>query len=219
MRNIIYLTTISTVLLLSACTKDFLDKNNPNSVSVDESFQSESDIALAVNGMYQGLRSSNCIGEGAQLWTDDRSDDINSTDNQSNNGEPFQFTAFSLVPSNTYLMSHWSGLYVPISRANLILSQMENINFTSDSLKSQYTAECKFIRALLYFHLVREFGGVPLVTSRLTSTQQLADITYRASAEDIYAQIVQDLTDVVNSNLPVKQPASGLGRASLQAAN
>lgn len=169
--------------------------------------------------MYQSLRSSSCIGEGAQLWTDDRADDINTTDNQSNSGEPFQFTAFALVPGNSYLQSHWTALYVPISRANLILSVINNVSFANEATKTQYIAELKFIRALMYFNLVREFGDVPLVTERLTTTDQVTALTVRESREKVYEQIVADLKDVVASNLPVVQPAADKGKVSLQAAN
>ena len=225
--TIIYMRTIKLscitglllIIGLGSCKKDFLEQSNPNSVSVDKGFQTESDVASGVYGVYQALRSSNCIGEGAQLWTDDRADDINTTDNQSNNGEPFQFTAFALTPSNSYLQSHWTALYTPISRANLILSVIGTILFTSDATKTQYIAELKFIRALMYFHLVREFGPVPLVTERLTTTEQVTALTYRETREKVYDQIVADLKEVIASNLPVVQPVAGKGRVSLQAAN
>ncbi|MEO7768964.1 MAG: RagB/SusD family nutrient uptake outer membrane protein, partial [Ferruginibacter sp.] len=148
------------MVLLSSCKKDFLEQKAPNAVSVDQNFQTENNVALAVYGTYQALRSSNCIGEGAQLWTDDRADDVNTTDNQSNNGEPFQFTAFAVSPSNTYLYSHWVALYTPISRANLVLSVIDSVKFADANTKTQYKAEMKFIRALMYFNLVREFGEV-----------------------------------------------------------
>ena len=218
-RILFILFILSATLLVASCSKSFLEQSNPNSVSVDRNFQTESDVLLAVNGAYQALRSANSVGEGAQLWTDDRADDVNTTDNQSNNGEPFQFTAFSLVPSNTYLQSHWTALYTPISRANLVLSVINGIKFASDTTRAQYIAEMKFLRALMYFQLVREFGGVPLVTERLSTTEQVTAITFRESRENVYAQIVKDLKDVVASNLPVVQPTANLGRASLQAAN
>ncbi|HEY4149529.1 MAG TPA: hypothetical protein VGM41_11395, partial [Chitinophagaceae bacterium] len=52
------------------------------------------------------------------------------------------------VSSNTYLYGHWSALYVPITRANLVLSVINSnkINFASDSAKTQYAAELKFLR-------------------------------------------------------------------------
>ncbi len=215
----ILLSITTATLAFSGCKKDFLEQSNPNSVSVDGGFQSEADVASGVYGVYQALRSSNCIGEGAQLWTDDRADDVNTTDNQSNAGEPFQFTAFALVPSNSYLQSHWTALYVPISRANLVLSVINKISFAAEATKTQYIAEMKFIRALMYFNLVREFGAVPVVTERLTSTEQVTALTERQPREKVYAQIVADLKDVATSNLPVVQPAANKGRVSLQAAN
>lgn len=221
MRNIISI-SISMVLLsvgFTSCSKSFVEQTNPNAASVDNAYKTEADITSGLYGVYQALRSGNCVGEGAQLWTDDRADDVNTTDNQSNNGEPFQFTAFSLVPSNSYLQSHWSALYVPISRANLILSVIDKISFASNDTKTQYIAELKFLRAYMYFNLVKEFGDVPLVTERLTLPEQATALTFREKREKVYAQIVADLKDVVGSNLPVVQPGAGKGRVSLQAAN
>lgn len=208
-----------TLAVMSSCSKSFLEQSNPNSVNVDNNFQTESDINLGVNGVYQALRSSNCIGEGASTWTDDRSDDVNTTDNQSNNGEPFQFTSFSLVPSNTYLQNHWTGLYTPITRANLVLSKIDNISFANETTREQYKGEVKFIRALMYFNLVQEFGGVPLITERLTGLDKISQKTYRESKENVYAQIVADLKDALASSLPEAQPAASKGRVSLQAIN
>lgn len=220
MRKIFSLITgLLFLIVISSCNKSFVEQTNPNAASVDNGYQTESDIATGVSGVYQALRSSNCVGEGAQLWTDDRADDVNTTDNQSNNGEPFQFTAFSLVPSNSYLQSHWTALYTPISRANLILSVINKISFASDATKNQYIAELKFIRAYMYYNLVREFGAVPLVTDRLTTIDQTTALTFRVSRDSIYNQIVTDLKDVLNSSLPVTQTAANKGRVSLQAAN
>ncbi len=211
--------SFAALMLLGSCKKEFLEQTSPNLISVDQNFQTENDIALGVAGVYQALRSSNCIGEGAQTWTDDRSDDVNTTDNQSNNGEPFQFTAFSLAPSNTYLYSHWVALYTPISRANLVLSKIDKISFASDITKEQYKAELKFIRALMYFNLVREFGPVPLVAENVINPDQASALTFRETRENVYAQIIKDLKEVVASNLPVVQPAANKGKVSLQAAN
>src|SRR5581483_163464 len=130
MRKIV--TIISGALIIagsSSCNKSFTEQSNPNAVSVDNGYQTETDIYTGLMGVYQALRTGDCIGEGAQLWTDDRADDVNTTDNQSNNGEPFQFTAFSLTPSNSYLYTHYKSLYVPISRANIILSVINKISF------------------------------------------------------------------------------------------
>jgi hypothetical protein len=204
---------------LGGCSKSFINQTNPEAVPVDNGYKTESDITAGVYSVYQALRSSNCVGEGAQLWTDDRADDINTTDNQSNDGQPFQFTAFSLAPSNSYLKSHWVALYTPIGRANMILSLIDGVSFASGDTKKQFIGEMKFVRAYMYFNLVREFGDVPLVAERITTLSQADDLTARVKKEEVYTQIVADLKDALNSGLPVTQPAAGKGRASLQAVN
>src|SRR5438094_525868 len=109
--SIIKIAAVSGLVLLgSSCKKDFLVQNNPNAIALSTSFSSPNDVLLAVNGIYQSLRSSNNIGEDSGLWTDERSDDTGRNDNQSNAGEPFQFNSFSILPSNTYLYSHWVSL-------------------------------------------------------------------------------------------------------------
>jgi hypothetical protein len=71
----------------------------------------------------------------------------------------------------------------------------------------------------MYFNLVQEFGGVPVVTEKLADVDQINAATFRETRENVYAQIIKDLKDVVASNLPVVQPVENKGRVSLQAAN
>src|ERR1700761_3532984 len=202
----------------SSCKKSFLEQKDPNAISVSDDFQTPNDILLAVNGIYQSLRSSNNIGEDSGLWTDERSDDTGRNDNQSNAGEPFQFNNFSLIPSNTYLKSHWVSLYGTISRANTVLTYIDKVNFADPNQKLQYAAEAKFLRALMYFHLVRLWGDVPLVTKQLTTASDVAASTFREKQATVYAQIVADLTDATNAPLPNLQTATTLGRISKAAA-
>lgn len=208
------------LLSASSCKKSFLEQNDPNAIALTADFRSPNDVLLTVNGIYQSLRSSNNIGENSGLWTDERSDDTGRNDSQSNAGEPFQFNNFSLIPSNTYLKSHWVSLYGTISKANVVLSNIDKVAFTDPNLKLQYAAEAKFLRALMYFHLVRLWGDVPLVTRQLITADDVAAGTFREKQATVYAQIVLDLNDVVNNNpLPNLQTGANIGRVSKAAAN
>ncbi|RYZ28600.1 MAG: RagB/SusD family nutrient uptake outer membrane protein, partial [Sphingobacteriales bacterium] len=62
---------IAGLLAISAisCSKDFVDQQPPNSVLVDKYFNTEGNIALGLNGLYQSLRSGDAVGEGANTWT------------------------------------------------------------------------------------------------------------------------------------------------------
>src|SRR5690606_32353278 len=46
-----------------------------------------------------------------------------------------------LLPSNTYLFTHWSSMYDGIARCNTILSRIDQVEFSSESVKKRYLAE------------------------------------------------------------------------------
>ena len=207
------------IILFCSCKKSFLEETNPNAVAVPQLYTSETDALLALNGCYESIRDNNCIAEESDLFTDQRSDDTGTNDSQSNSGEPFQFGNYSLLPTNSYMAKHWLALYTTITRCNQLLANIDAIKFASDSTKTQYEAEAKFLRALIYFHLVRKWGDVPMTTVPLTTIDQIKAATFRVKSSVVYQQIVADMTDAAKSNLPVVQPAANRGRVSLQAVN
>ncbi|WP_426671198.1 RagB/SusD family nutrient uptake outer membrane protein [Mucilaginibacter sp. McL0603] len=220
MKNInVKLLCLVTLFALGSCKKDFLEQSDPNANTIANSFKSENDVLLAVNGCYSLLRSANTIGEGSDLWTDQRSDDTGTNDNQSNAGEPFQFNNFSLVPTNSYMYTHWLAMYAVIANCNIVLSNIDKVTFAAPATKQKYKAEAEFIRALIYFDMVREWGDVPLVTTQLTSPADITANTFRTAQAKVYDQIVADLKDAANSPLPVTQSAGVIGRISLAAVN
>jgi hypothetical protein len=202
--------------LFCSCKKSFLEQTDPYSVTTPQFFTTEGDILLALNGCYQAIRSNDALGETSDLYSDQRSDDTGTNDNQSNGGEPFQFGNYSILPTNSYLEKHWVALYQIQARCNALLSNIDNVPFT-DSLKPTYTAEAKFLRALTYFHLVRKWGDVPMSTVALTTPAQISAATYRVKAAVVYSQVIADLTDAYKVNLPARQPDASRGRASQQA--
>ncbi|RYE22824.1 MAG: RagB/SusD family nutrient uptake outer membrane protein, partial [Sphingobacteriaceae bacterium] len=207
------------LVLFTSCKKSFIELSNPNEVPVANAFKSENDVLLAVNGAYTALRSGNNIGESSGLFTDERSDDTGRDDAQSNAGEPFQFGDFSLLPSNTYLKAHWSNLYQAISRCNIVTANIDKVTFSSNDTKLGYLAEVKFIRALMYFQLVRKWGPVPIVTVPLNSANEVSEVTYRQPEAAVYKQIVADLKDGLTSKLSNLQTGANAGRVSKAAIN
>ena len=213
----LFYTLLGTSLLFS-CSEDFLDLSDPNAVPAGDFLGTSTDVEVAVNGIYAAIRSNNALGESSGLYVDERSDDMGRNDNQSNAGEPFQFTDFSLLPSNTYLLNHWSALYTIVSRANYVINNIETVSYADENLRSSHLAQATYLRALAYFHLVRKWGAVPLVTMEIKTPGELHEVTFRESEEAVYAQIVNDLNVAVASTLPDHQAVSGKGRVSKVAA-
>lgn len=218
MRNKIIAMICAGLVLCCSCKKSFLVQTNPNAVTIPAFYTSETDVLLAINGCYSAMKNNNAMGEESDLFTDQRSDDAGTNDNQSNAGEPFQFNNFSLLPTNTYLYNHWKQMYSAIAQCNIVLANVDKVTFT-DSLKPTYTAETKFLRAMLLFDLVREFGDIPMATVPLNTPEQITAATFRVPAAQVYNQIISDLADATKSNLPVRQPSGNRGHASMQAVN
>jgi len=213
------LTSLVLLFATGSCKKDFLTQYDPDAIAVNTYFRSDNDVLLAVNGCYSLLRSGNTVGEASDLWTDQRSDDTGTNDNQSNAGEPFQFNNFSLIPTNSYLYTHWLAMYNVIANCNIVLTNIDKVTFSTPANKPLYKAEAETIRALIYFDMVREWGDVPLVTTQLTTTDQVTASTMRTPQLTVYNQIVADLKDALNSPLPATQATGTIGRISLAAVN
>jgi hypothetical protein len=112
------------------------------------------------------------------------------------------------------LIDPWTGYFRGVYRANVAITNIPSVTMDA-TLKTRLIAENKFLRAYFYFFLVRAFGGVPLITAPLTS----GDFTQpRATKEEIYALIEQDLTAAI-AGLPDQYPAADLGRATKGAAH
>ncbi len=210
MKKIIYIAA-AVLFFLPSCS-DFLDEKDPNKIPVDTYFQSSNDVEKALNGAYLSLRNGYCMGESSTMFTEERSDNTGRLDNQSASGEPFQFTNFAILPSNTYLKKYWTNLYKTVNDCNFTIKGANEIHM-DDATRSNYLAQAKFIRALVYFEIVRKWGDAPLVTDYSSSKTDITANTYRTTKKQVYAQIVKDLEDALNSGLPNRQDAGSRGRA------
>jgi hypothetical protein len=114
---------------------------------------------------------------------------------------------------NVFVRNWWNGLYGVIAQANLVLEKVPGINPMDDSQKSKILGEAKFLRAWSYFYLVRLFGDVPLITKPVT-TGSPDFLPSRTPREQVYTQIVADLTEAEGAVLPM---AETTGRISMGA--
>ena len=203
--------------MLNSCDS-FLNQQNPNRIPAETYFQDENDILRALNGVYYSLRSQYLLGEGTINWTEERSDNMGRLDNQSDSGEPFQFTDYDLSSTNRHIRKHWTAHNQGINRANFVLKGLEEVEFEDQTLKSQYRAEALFLRALIYYHAVRKWGDLPLVTKYVSTPEEISEVSVRRDKKEVYDLIVSDLTlalkEAERGKLPNLQSAGGKGRAS-----
>lgn len=113
--------------------------------------------------------------------------------------EETQMLEKNMSPDNRLTASFWQNAYYVINMANTILEAVP-IVAPPAAVANQIRGECLFIRAMLYFDMVRYVGnpnnglGVPLVLAPTGIDGKPA----RAQISDIYAQIVADLTEAAS---------------------
>jgi hypothetical protein len=185
--------TIGLMALLASCTGE-LDQQPVTSKVSTTFYKSEAEIEEAVNGVYAGLQSSGLYGlymvAAGEIQSDETYDEVPANDN-GNFGKMDDFTANSVLGS---VGSIWQDAYVAVQRANVVLNRIDNVSFKDEAVKNARTGEMKFIRALVYFNLVRLYGDVPLVTQETTDPNSYFG-QGRTSKDLVYSQIIQDLAE------------------------
>lgn len=107
-------------------------------------------------------------------------------------GEGLEFVENDITPVNSRVLGIWRGAYESIYRVNAVLEGLEASSGVSTAVKQQLEGEAKFMRAFNYFYLVNLFGDVPLLT---TTDYRVNAVASRSAADDVYKQIIKDLTD------------------------
>jgi hypothetical protein len=217
-KNTAFLLSLGVLLAASGCKKDFLDLQPQATISADGFFKTQDQVQQAVNSAYAPVRTLGNV----YYWVfgEMRSDNTTFQYNNTDRGYESQreFVDVFLVSANSEsVQDFWQISYNGISRCNDVLSKIDAVAMAEDK-KNQYVGEVKFLRALYYYDLVRQYGGVPLRVSTVESPSG-AKSEGRAAAADVYASIVADLTDAA-AKLPAKAAyaAADAGRATKGAA-
>ncbi len=125
-----------------------------------------------------------------------------------------EFYDFGVSTGSSVASQLWQAPYIRLFPINSILNTIPSSTTMSQNFIKQITGEMKVMRALYYFDLVNQFGGVPLVLNNDFNTTALLP---RASADQIYAQIISDLTDA-RDKLKTTYPSAGKVRPNLYTA-
>lgn len=202
--NYLFLFVLFTIFL--GCS-DYLDEVPVSNLTVENSFKTEADAKAAIIGVYNSLQLEGVYGKSQTLFT---TDEHNAGSKVPLSGvNLYAFTADNVE----VILPIWRDHYKGINRANLSISKIPSIDMDVDE-RNTLVAEAKFIKALLYFNLIRYFGDVPYKYSETTS---LNDLTIpRTPVATIYENIIEDLEYGVE-HLKVK--AAGItGHATQDAA-
>lgn len=194
-----------------------LDREVYSESDADSYVKDATDVSRLLTGAYNGLHD---VLYYEWAVTELRSDNTRSRAAGSTSQDTKlieQLDQGTITTAHDWVNEYWSACYAAIDRTNRVLAGLEVID--NEELRGRYEAEAKFLRAHLYFNLVRLWGPVFKVTRSLTADE--ARYMQRSSTEEIYGMIEEDLNYIIDNQLlppPSQLPASELGHVTLQAA-
>ncbi|MFT4093763.1 MAG: RagB/SusD family nutrient uptake outer membrane protein [Niabella sp.] len=185
---------LAVLLTLFSCNK--LLEEHAQTPAVENFYNTQAEVESAVAAIYTPLRIDAFPNYFATLECQ--------SDYGYGRGSWAQMNEFQgLNDANTTRVGgFWTSFYLSIRNANLVIANVPDGNVLSDADKDQYIAEAKFLRAFVYFHLARNWGGVVLRTEENMNTPAVP----RSSEAEVYELILSDLADA-ETYLP-DEPAS-----------
>ncbi|RYY25171.1 MAG: RagB/SusD family nutrient uptake outer membrane protein, partial [Sphingobacteriaceae bacterium] len=213
--NIKYTGVALLMLLLSACNKQ-LDLKPTQSIETSQALLTAKDVQITLVGAYSNLAAVvNNVEHpyGGLIYL---MPDLLATAGQNiiewtgTYQQLTQMTNQAITVDNSFVANVWLNNYQDINQINNVLAALGNVTVVAD--QNRIEGEAKFLRAMMYFDMVRLYGrawndgdpatnlGVPLVLTP-TSSIDASSFVARSTVGQVYAQVISDLT-IAEAKLP-----------------
>lgn len=189
MKQIIWMLLLSVALF--SCSKNL--EEHPQSIAAEVFYKSPAEIEAGLNAIYEPIRNTSTMGAFYAVQLEIY------TEYMYGRGSHAPLNAYTGLDNTniTRVGDMWSGFYRAIRNANIVIQRTPLAAEVSEEAKLRYLAEAKFMRALWYFQLVRNWAGVPIRTEANMDSINLK----RSTAQEVYDFIVSDLT-AAKTDLP-----------------
>jgi len=215
MKNKHIVFTLLALIVLAACKKEFL-VTPPIGAAALPDLTTPSGLNTLIVSAYKMVTAHNnngsSYGSAADewVWGSVASDDAYKGSEINDQPPINDIETWVVKADNGFLNDRWSSLFDGITRANLVLKTLPLVNGLSDSVKTEITAEMRFLRGHYYFTARKIFNKyVPYIDE--TSPNYFVDNT-----QEIWPKIEADFAFAA-AHLPVSQ-GKEVGKATKYAA-
>lgn len=186
--------------LTAASCSDFLTEDPKGQLTPETFFKTQSDLDQSVDALYSLVQDLQCNSN--SMIVKCQGDDVTSTTG-TNKAAYLSADAFETPTDTKGISRTWSAMYSIVKAANLIIENASKVSTTRDEINIAL-GQAYYWRAYAYFELVRVFGPVPINLNNDASNTKASP----NSVEEVYNQIVKDLTAAEQCNLPAKYTVS-----------
>lgn len=216
--------SVFSALIFAGCSDDYLDVKPSQSIPVEDLELYNNDIGAKsfVTSVYNEFLSWEMSSFAWNGMSSIASDDADKGSIPGDTGADKDILdALTYEGSNPSVETIFKANYVGINRANQAIVIVPKLDKASSDLRTRLVGEAKFLRAFMYFTLIKCYGGVPLIDHVPVpgvEADRIMQLTRKTPAE-VYAFIEQDLNEAAAA-LPDKSAygPSDVSRASKGAA-
>jgi len=149
MKNIIKITGIIVLMIITGCNDEFMERYPKTSISPESFFNTEEDLQMYIYGLYN-------FG-GLGMCTDDA---YNTTDDAVTTGVSEIKTIMTSTPSSRSILSGWT--WGQLRNVNFFLANFHKANL-SEAKMNHYEGLARFFRARFYYDKVLRYNDVPWI--------------------------------------------------------
>ena len=190
------------ILTFSACEKS-LEYEQEGSLTTEDAIKTPEDLQLVLNGIYDVF--ANTMNGNTQTFSELLGDNLNKP---KTNADYNEMWVRNTIIFNGSIGGVYADAYRVIERANVLISNVDNVPSLSSADKVRMLAEARFMRAYTHFELVKLFAqpyGFTADNSHNGIVIRRAGIyetAPRSSVAAVYSFIIEDLKSAV-TNLPI----------------
>ncbi|SDL12386.1 Starch-binding associating with outer membrane [Catalinimonas alkaloidigena] len=177
-----------TTLSLGSCS-EFLTEAPESFLSPSNFPASAADVEIALGGLQNYMRGQAYYDRAFYFLAEVSSDH---TFAAYTSGLRYEIDAYTYQVDHQYVREVWGEAYQTINEANMLIQRIPAIASLTDAERGRYLGAAQFMRALNYFHLVRLYGDLPLLTEPVNDFEAGATLE-RSPVAEIYQVIVSDL--------------------------
>ena len=199
-----------TLITVTSCDDKELDLAPISQLTTGNFYQTSIQIDQALTGAFAELNPlyDNMMIRAA-IW---RGDNSSQTNGYANNLE-LNISQFNENAGSQVSTDIWNTCYAIISRANIVIEKSEALDYSE---KLSHLGQARFLRALMYYELVRHFGDVPLVQKSVGLEESFT--IGRTTAAEVYAFVTSEFEALANASNGLSSNQNNKGRPTIYSA-
>jgi len=175
--------------VFTSCDENLLERQPLDAISEENVFTDPVFLQNYVYNIYNGIKPHWSPGTGGYIGLTDIA--VSAPDTHNRSGGIRQYLEGNMNSDNvTQLTNIWAEEYDYIRRANIFFEKVQDSQIEDQTL-NRMKGEVHFLRAWMYFELARTFGGVPIITSSFSLSDDSFDVT-RNSYDEVAAFVLSE---------------------------